>query len=314
MHSLCVFLSRNSLRAAVRCLFVFIFVLAGTPPALFADDDEDEEEQLFDARDLTPEMLASITRAVPGRHLPVVSGERMIFSVGWGMFDVAEAVMEVEKTERAGEPAWRVSLETATNAFADRFYRVRNTTTSWLDEEMVQSVHYENIQREGRRDRDIVVDFDWSRDEAQYTDRLAGESRDPIALTPGTLDPLGITLFVRSLPLEVGSQFIIPTTNGRELFLTQVDVAEQVTRNFRFGRREALVLRPDIKDLGGVFRRSGDAEILFYVSDDEERLLLRMESSVAVGRFWVELLRIERPGEEPDTGTAPERRARRRGR
>ncbi|MFP4283307.1 MAG: DUF3108 domain-containing protein, partial [Opitutales bacterium] len=57
--------------------------------------------------------------------------------------------------------------------------------------------------------------------------------------------------------------------------------------------------KPDIKDLGGVFRKSDDASVRFWFSDDERQLPLRMESSVAVGKFWAELVEIERTA--PDT-------------
>ena len=107
---------------------------------------------------------------------------------------------------------------------------------------------------------------------------------------PGTFDPLGIVFFVRSLDIAVGDELVIPTTNGKEFFFTIVRVTKKVKRKFGLRqKREAFVLEPDIKDLGGVFKKSPDGKIKIFLSADDEKLPLRMESEVAVGSFWAEL-------------------------
>lgn len=293
-------------RAAVAALFLgTAFPLSG------------EDETVMTAADLSPEMRASITVPDPERELPFVAGERLTFLLGWSFFDVAEAVLSVEESAVDGEPALLFTLQVQTNAFADRFYRVRNRTRSWMDPRATTTLHYHNEQSEGRRERNIEYDFDWESNTVRYRNRLDENDpgyRDPVEIVPGTFDPMGITFFVRSLPFDVGDRLVVPTTNGRELFLTEIKVTERVERNFRLGRQSALVLEPDIKDVGGVFQRSGDASVTFYMSDDERRLPLRMESSVTVGSFWAELVRAERPGEaiEQEEKAPRTRRGRRR--
>ena len=71
-----------------------------------------------------------------------------------------------------------------------------------------------------------------------------------------------------------------------------VRVVDRVKRKFALGRYEAFVFEPDIKDLGGVFKRSPDGKVRFFFSADEQKLPLRMESEVAVGSFWAELTEI----------------------
>jgi hypothetical protein len=119
-----------------------------------------------------------------------------------------------------------------------------------------------------------------------------GEQRDPVEILPGSFDPLGIVFFVRSLDFDVGDKLVIPTSNGKEFFFTIVHVVDKVKRKFLIGKREAFVLEPDIKDIGGVFKKSPDGKIRFYFSADEEKLPLRMESEVVVGSFWAELSEI----------------------
>lgn len=225
--------------------------------------------------------------------IPFNDGEVFHYKLGWGFFSVASSRLTTELGEHNGQPAWHISLKTRTNSFADAFYKVRNFSQTWIAPDVSQAVHYENKQREGKRKRDVTVTFDWENNTARYVNTNSGDRRDPVDITRGTFDPVSIVFFVRALDFEVGDELVIPTTNGKEFFYTVVHVTDKVTRKFSIGKREAWVLKPDIKDIGGVFKKSNDGEIVFYFSADEHKLPLRMESKVSVGSFWAELDEVE---------------------
>lgn len=219
-------------------------------------------------------------------------GEHLRFKLGWSFFTVARSVLTVQPETYREEPALKISVNTRTNGFADTFYKVRNTSTSWISRDVSWSWQYSAVQKEGKHDRDIVAFFDPDALTGRYLNNLDGSERAPVNLLPGTFDPLGIVYFVRSLEFDVGDELVIPTSNGKEFFYTVVRVVDKVERKFAVGRREAWVLEPDIKDLGGVFKKSRDASLRFYLSADEFKRPLRMESEVAVGKFWAELVEV----------------------
>ena len=227
------------------------------------------------------------------KDLSFAAGERLQFRLGWSLFTVARAEMTVAPDTHEGRAALRITLTTRTNRFADAFYKVRNTTTSWVAADLSRSFEYSAVQREGSRRRDSVCRFDPETLTAHRLNRLTGEQEEPAKIVPGTFDPLGIVFFVRSIEFTLGDELLIPTSNGRELFYTLVRVVDKVERDFLSGRREAWVLEPDIKDVGGVFSRSENASLRFYISADAARLPLRMESEVSVGSFWAELVDAE---------------------
>lgn len=280
---------------------VFLALLAftfGGGPGLWAeaeadDGEESEEDKRMTADDLTPEMRASITPTPPNRKIPFEPGLRLTYALGWGWFDVGTGVLTVTEEIHEGKPTLRFTMATRTNGFADTFYKVRTTTSSWTDREMTRTVHYLNEQREGKRERDIVVTFGEG-PAAQYHNRTNEENRDAIPIVEGTWDPLAITFYVGTLPLAVGDNLVIPTTNGRELFLTSVNVVERERRRFRMGRQYAYRLDPDIKDLGGVFKKKRDSAVRFWFAAEGDQFPLRMESEVSVGSFWAELVEVER--------------------
>jgi hypothetical protein len=290
-----------SARCFGRLALVFCTLLAFSLPLGAKDKDSDDEEKKDDrpqtAEDLTPEMRAEITPVPVNRINPYQPGMRLVYEIGWGWFDVGTAILTVEEDEFEGEPALKFTLEARTNGFADAFYKVRNTTTAWTDPEMTRTLHYTNLQNEGKRQRDVVVDFaegDEMEPLVNYHNRENDDARPYIPILENTWDPMAITFYVSTLPMAEDSRIVIPTTNGKELFLTYIDVVDRKRKKFDFGgKQEVFVLEPDIKDLGGVFRKSDDSEVRFYFAAEGPQFPLRMESSVAVGKFWAELDRIE---------------------
>lgn len=222
-------------------------------------------------------------------------GEHLNFKLGWSLFTVARASLAIEPDQYGDVPAMKIVLRARTNGFADAFYKVRNESVSWVAEDVSGSFEYSALQNEGGRERDTRALFDTTALKARYINNLSGDTKGPVDILPGTFDPLGIVYFVRCIDFDVGDELVVPTSNGKEFFYTIVRVTKLVNKKFPIGRMEAYVLEPDIKDIGGVFKRSPDGKIRFYISADERKLPLRMESEVAVGKFWAELVEIADP-------------------
>ena len=254
---------------------------------------------------LSEDLAANLIDPITVAKAPIFKqGEQLRFKLGWSFFKVAKATMQVEPDSYEGKAALKISLDTKTNSFADAFYKVRNSSTSWVAEDMSRSFEYKAVQEEGDRDRDTQAFFDPVSSTARYINNKNGESQGPVNILPGTFDPLGIVFFIRTLDFDVGDELVIPTSNGKEFFYTIVRVVDKVTKRFRFGKMEAFVLEPDIKDIGGVFKRSKDGHLRFYFSADERKLPLRMESEVAVGKFWAELVEVVEPVEDDSVTVA----------
>ena len=69
----------------------------------------------------------------------------------------------------------------------DLFYKVRDRIDAYTDLEMTHSVLYKKKQREGKYKKDVIVYFDWDKEEASYA--IPGKVMKPIAILPGSFDP-----------------------------------------------------------------------------------------------------------------------------
>lgn len=231
-------------------------------------------------------------------ELPFRSGEKIHYCIRWGVFSVGSATMEYTgPVDRDGAKEWQVVLTAQTNSFADRIFKVRDWNAVWVDEAFTRPLHYVKKQHEGGTHRDVIVTFDWDRNKAQYSGN--GNLRDEIDIVPGSWDPLGITYAVRALDLEGVEHISIPSTDGKKSVTTEIGVSGPVTIKVPAGSFETLVLSPDIKDLGGVFKKSDKAGITIWFSRDARHLPVRMASKVAVGSFVAEMTSVEIPPDPP---------------
>lgn len=223
------------------------------------------------------------------RDLPFHPGERLVFRLKWSFVPAGEVVLEVLPIEEInGERALHFVMTTKTNAFVDAFYKVRDRIDAYADIAMTHTLLYKKKQHEGSTRRDVVVDFDWARNEARYTTDT--ETRDPIAIQPGSFDPLSIFYWVRLFDLATNNVIENPVTDGKKCVIGKARVVKREKLRLASGVYDTYLLEPDLKHVGGVFKKSKNAKIKLWVTADSRRIPVKIKSKVVVGSFVGELI------------------------
>ena len=218
---------------------------------------------------------------------PFNVGDHFHYDIKWGFLKVGEAEMLVEAVGPEEPGDLRFVLLVRTTSWADTFYRVRNRIESTTDATIAKSLHYTKDQREGSRKRDVVVTFDWDKKEAQYSN--FGEKLPPVPIDEQCHDPFSVLFAYRLKEFVLGENIQIPVTDGKKSIVSDITVVEREAVKVKAGRFDCVRVRPDIKDLGGVFSKSKDSSMDLWFSDDKHKLIVKMSSSVSVGKFKVEL-------------------------
>jgi len=229
--------------------------------------------------------------------MPFHSGERYLYEIRWGVIPAGQAELSVlPVTDVDGVPAHHFQLVVRTNDFVDVFYKVRDTIESYTDLALHESLLYRKSQKEGRSSREEVVRFDQVRKTALYSNH--GEVAAPIALTPGTVDPLSAVFFIRTQSLREHLDVVKSITDGKK----------NVTGVARVLNREKMVVdgitydtfrvEPDLREVGGVFEKSTNSRIVLWFTADERCLLVKVEGKVVVGSFTGSLLAEGRSAEQ----------------
>jgi hypothetical protein len=226
------------------------------------------------------------------KGFPFLPGESLKFEVYWTVIPAGEVILEVRPMETLnGVACYRFTLKARTSEAVDVFYKIRDTIDAYADSEMTRSLFYRK-QQEGRSRRDIKVEFDWAKGETRYSN--FEEKRDPVPLLPGSFDPLSIFYAFRAHGLTDGKEIYVPVTDGKRCVLgtTRVIRRERVEVAGTF--YDTFLVETDMKDVGGTFEKTPKANLLIWVTADEDRIPVRIKSRVKVGSFVAELVSWKR--------------------
>ena len=223
------------------------------------------------------------------KDFPFYPGEKLTFVLKWTIIPAGESVLEVLPVETIeGVKAYHFLLTAKSNAFIDTFYKVRDRIDAYTNTEMTHSMLYKKKQREGKSNRDIVVNFDWQNNKAQYTNFK--EKRPPIDIMSGSFDPLSAFYFVRFFDFQKTSKIERPVTDGKKCIIGKLSVVRRETLKLKSGTYDTYLIEPELKHIGGVFEKSKDAKIQLWVTADKRRMPVKIKSKVVVGSFVGELV------------------------
>ena len=225
------------------------------------------------------------TKKVP----PFIPGERLTYNIKWGIIPVGEGVLSVHPLCKVnGRNAYHFELKVTSYPFLDTFYKVRDKINSYVAPDMTRSFYYRKIQVEGRTRRDRVVEFDWNTKQAGYSN--FGRKKPPVDILPGTLDPLSVLYFARLQDLDNIEEIRVPVTDGKKCIIGIANIVKRENITIEGEVFDTYLLEPDIEEIGGVFEKARDAKIRVWLTADNRRIPVKVESKVAIGAFTAELI------------------------
>lgn len=235
-------------------------------------------------------------------HYPV--GETAVYDVRVGMGRVSaprplgEARLSVEAREPVdGVQAYRLALEI--QGGVSMLYRQDDRQVSWVATDPLRTLRFEEHLRQGDYRRDRLCRME--QEEHTYSCFAQGPEGawEPVERLQGqpmparALDEVSILYLVRSLPLEVGKTYRFERLFEKDSNPVRIQVLRRETVRVPAGRFETIVVRP-IFESGGMFGEGGRAEV--YLSDDARRKIVKIESSMKLGRIDLLLKEYRAPG------------------
>ena len=238
----------------------------------------------------------------PGSAWHFARGETATYSVAFGRFKLGEALLSVQDMEMMdGREVVKTSLQVEGGP---PFFRIESDFSSWIDTGRFRSIRFERRVREGpKRYRDrysldpIAGEFTAER----WSEEL--ESFEPSTFEDGgpmpedAIDEIAFLYLVRMLILEPGDEsrmerYFKPRSNP---IVVRVLGREEI--RVPAGRFQTLVVEPIIPELG-VFQEDRKARV--WVSDDERRIIVKVQTWAAIGPVALNLTDYDAGGESPN--------------
>ena len=220
--------------------------------------------------------------------LPFSPGEKLVYDVRWEQVPVAQVRLEVRPFGQIrGEQVFHFTFRARTYSALDMLYRVDGGIDAFTNLDVTRSLRLVKNMHEGRSRRAYRVDFDWQRAMATYVSGGGRERR--LALPEGTLDLLSILYYARSLALEEGLVVSRPLCSGKGTLVVNARVERRESILVGGQQRPAFLIAPDVRKAGNIFKKSKKPKLLLWISDDEEKIPLKVVGKVWVGAFIAEL-------------------------
>lgn len=246
---------------------------------------------------LLPFLLLALSVQAAGWMQPY---EELRFQIRWLFIPAGTAVIRQywPTPERV-----RFRMDSCSNATLDLIYPVRDRIRAVADRKPsgrlpLRSIHYAYSQREGDDRAEIVLDFRQP-GVVVMEDRLAGTT-ESFRVDPDTVDMVTAFHLTRGLPLEPGATYRIPVFDKGKAYELEIEVLRrQILRTVLGSRTPTIKIHPRLLT-EGVFKRTG--ELYLWLTDDERRLPVRMESKVRVGKIITTLKAVvdQAPERIPD--------------
>jgi hypothetical protein len=220
--------------------------------------------------------------------LPFIYGEKLSFKVKWVFIPAGEAVLEVMSPEKLdGRTVNHFRMTARTYDYIDPIYKVRDQVDSITDIGMNHALQY-LIQAKGKEKKDVVVNFDWGKKQATFSD--FGNKQPPISILPASFDPLSVFYAFRLFVLKEGAELKLAVSDGKKSIMGRAKVIKLEKVKVPAGTFKTYLVEPELEHIGGVFRKSKDAKLQIWVTADKSHIPVRIKSKVVVGSFIAELV------------------------
>ena len=216
---------------------------------------------------------------------------RFTYLIAWNGIPVGRIIGETRDIiTYKGKEAYVVSITTESNDFLSKIYRVEDTYTSYIDKQTMTSLRYEANRKEGSYRKHVVVEYDFDKMEAEYTNRTDGSIKK-CEILDNVQDPVSVICYFMTLPIHFGEKVSL-TVNLNEknykIYGSATDMG--IVRIKNMGEFPSFRVRPYI-ELKNKEVKKGRAWMHF--SADENRYPLYGVVRIPFGKVTATLNRIE---------------------
>lgn len=215
------------------------------------------------------------------------NGERVMMKVYYnalGQFiGAGEATFTSTLTRFNGKPVWHFVGVGSTYSFFDNFFKVRDRYESYVDTATMLPVKFIRNVDEGGHKIYNNINFNQKANTAATTTGV-------YKITDCMQDVVSAVYYTRNIKFEkykVGDKIPFDMFLDDEIFHMYVRYMGKETIRTQYGKFKAIKIKP-LLIKGTIFE--GGEKMTAWLSDDPNRLLLRVESPISVGSIKVDMM------------------------
>jgi hypothetical protein len=212
------------------------------------------------------------------------AGETLNYTLKYGFFTAAEAVIKVEKSDKKfdGRSALHIVADGKTAGTFDIFYKVRNRYETYVDENTLLPYFYtENRHEASYRHTDNVT--------FNHTDNKITAAKGVFPYKGKVFDFLSAYYFSRSIDvskIRIGEKFDLQYFLEDGVHVLSITYSGKEKVKCSMGTFNCLKFNPTIIP-GRVFRK--DSKLYLWITDDKNRIPVKAHVELVVGSVTMDL-------------------------
>lgn len=215
---------------------------------------------------------------------PFAPGETLAYNVSWSVFPAGTVVATLHDRRINNQDTYVVDTVARSRGFVSLLFNLRDDFHSVFNPRTLCSDQITKSVNEGRRHHQTQIVFDYARhmaimDETDPTRPSQPAKHVENAIPACAQDIVTGFYYVRSHPMQVGKTIHVFVNDGSKTHEVVVEVQARERIDTHLGPRYAFRLEPKV--FGDLFKRKG--RMLIWISDDAQRLPLRIKAMILVG-------------------------------
>ena len=222
--------------------------------------------------------------------------ERLEFEISWGFIKAGNATMEIRPIK---ENKTEFYVLAHNNGAFKSVYPVADTIYSRIRNKTFLPEVFKKINHEGSFHSASVIRFDRKGQKAWLSDtvftnrkrtKIKRSADTVVSITGNEFGILSAFYYVRQMELSQGKVEKFSAVSGKKKYDLKVIVYGKECIKTKAGKFKCIKIEP-VLDGDGIFKAAG--RLFIWLSDDEKRLPVRMESEIAIGSIRADLMDFE---------------------
>ncbi len=229
---------------------------------------------------------------------PFRVGEKVVLSVRYFKAEAGELRLEVKPfVEVNGRKSYRWFTGLNTTGMFSRFYMIDDWSETLADFETLLPSVYELQVKESAQLKNGKGYFDQMTHkgvyvEKKYTEKKGHQEKNQSwEIAPYAQNVFSAAFYMRIFNYEVGKEYKFMVADDEKNIVFKGKALRKEKVETEAGVFDTIVIKPEF-EVDGVFKPVGD--IFFWLTDDDRKLIVRIESEIKIGTLVMEASSVER--------------------
>lgn len=230
----------------------------------------------------------SINTQTPS-NLAFKKGEWLQFRMSYSnFFNAGYATLKVKSTKKNGNNAFHVLGEGKTSGLVGLLFKVKDDYQTYFYEESLKPYRFIRKINEGGYKKNKEILFDYETNKA-LVKNLKHNTEKTYPIDNDIQDMLSALYYLRSQDLSnltINEEIELKLFFDQETYVFKLRFLGEEVLKTKFGDISSLIFRPIVQS-GRVFKE--EESVTIWVSNDENKIPLRIKASLAVGSLRADL-------------------------